>query len=51
MFNILGNALDELNLDDLNFSGALDRDLETGSPTVSNSISVGLASSANLLGT
>ncbi|ENN76943.1 hypothetical protein D910_07075, partial [Dendroctonus ponderosae] len=45
----LGNALDELNLDDLNLSGALDRDLENDSPTVSNSISVGL-SSAGLLG-
>ncbi|CAH1110075.1 unnamed protein product [Psylliodes chrysocephalus] len=48
--SVVGNALDELNLDDLNLSGALDRDLDTDSPTVSNSISVGLASSAGLLG-
>ncbi|KAH1025294.1 RING finger protein unkempt [Dendroctonus ponderosae] len=47
--SVVGNALDELNLDDLNLSGALDRDLENDSPTVSNSISVGL-SSAGLLG-
>ncbi|XP_050298440.1 putative E3 ubiquitin-protein ligase UNKL [Anthonomus grandis grandis] len=48
--SVVGNALDELNLDDLALTGALDRDLETDSPTVSNSISVGLASSAGLLG-
>lgn len=46
---IPGNALDELNLEDsLNLTGALDRDLEADSPTVSNSISVGLASSGLL---
>nr|CAI5822938.1 unnamed protein product [Callosobruchus analis] len=49
--SVVGNALDELNLEEsLNLSGALDRDLDTDSPTVSNSISVGLASSAGLLG-
>lgn len=41
--------MDELQLDDLNLS-SLDRELETASPSVSNSISVGLASSAGLLG-
>lgn len=46
---ILGNALDDLILEDsLGLSSALDRDSE--SPGVSNSISVGLASSAGLLG-
>ncbi|CAH1116099.1 unnamed protein product [Phaedon cochleariae] len=50
--SLVGNALDDLNLEEsLNFSGALDRDLDADSPTVSNSISVGLASSAGLLGT
>lgn len=45
---ISGNALDDLHLEDsLNLS-SLDRELETGSPTVSNSISVGLASSGLL---
>ncbi|XP_044758278.1 RING finger protein unkempt isoform X2 [Coccinella septempunctata] len=40
--SVVGNALDELNLEDsLNLSGALDRDND--SPSVSNSISVGLA--------
>ncbi|XP_018574756.1 RING finger protein unkempt isoform X5 [Anoplophora glabripennis] len=49
--SVVGNALDELNLEDsLNLSGALDRDIDADSPTVSNSISVGLASSAGLLG-
>ncbi|XP_057659912.1 putative E3 ubiquitin-protein ligase UNKL isoform X2 [Diorhabda carinulata] len=49
--SVVGNALEELNLEDsLNLSGALDRDLDADSPTVSNSISVGLASSAGLLG-
>ncbi|XP_060522211.1 RING finger protein unkempt isoform X2 [Cylas formicarius] len=48
--SVVGNALDELNLEDLNISGALERELESESPTVSNSISVGLASSAGLLG-
>ncbi|XP_074027508.1 RING finger protein unk isoform X1 [Leptinotarsa decemlineata] len=49
--SVVGNALDEISLEDsLNLSGALDRDLDTDSPTVSNSISVGLASSAGLLG-
>ncbi|XP_072395937.1 RING finger protein unkempt [Diabrotica undecimpunctata] len=47
--SVVGNALDDLNLEDsLNLSGALDRDLDTDSPTVSNSISVGLASSGLL---
>lgn len=43
-----GNALDDLHIEDpLNLS-SLDRELETGSPTVTNSISVGLASSGLL---
>ncbi|XP_063917837.1 RING finger protein unkempt homolog isoform X2 [Zophobas morio] len=46
--SVVGNALDELTLDDsLNLTG-LDRDLESESPTVTNSISVGLASSGLL---
>ncbi|XP_076255239.1 RING finger protein unk isoform X2 [Rhynchophorus ferrugineus] len=48
--SVVGNALDELNLDDLNLTGALDRELDTDSPTVSNSLSVGLVSSTGLLG-
>ncbi|KAK9888175.1 hypothetical protein WA026_000444 [Henosepilachna vigintioctopunctata] len=41
--SVVGNALDELNLEEsLNLSGALDGDND--SPSVSNSISVGLAS-------
>ena len=41
-----GNALEDLNLDDpLNLAASIDKDLETDSPTVSNSISAGLASS------
>lgn len=48
---ILGNALDDMHLDDpLNLSGALDRDLDSSSPTLTNSISVGLASSGLLSG-
>lgn len=44
-----GSALDELHLDDpMNLVASLDRDLDTESPTVSNSISVGLASSGLL---
>ncbi|XP_049817862.1 putative E3 ubiquitin-protein ligase UNKL isoform X1 [Aethina tumida] len=47
--SVVGNALDDLILEDsLGLSSALDRDSE--SPGVSNSISVGLASSAGLLG-
>lgn len=46
-FNSTGNALDELHLDDLNLT-SLDRELEVESPTVSNSISVGLASAGLL---
>lgn len=46
---VSGNALDDLHLEDpLNLAASLDRELETGSPTVSNSISVGLASSGLL---
>lgn len=47
--SVVGNALDELNLDDsLNLSV---QDLDTDSPTVvTNSITAGLASSAGLLG-
>lgn len=41
-----GNALDDLNLDDaLNLAASMDREYETESPTISNSISAGLASS------
>jgi hypothetical protein len=41
-----GNALEDLNLDEpLNLAASIDKDLETDSPTVSNSISAGLASS------
>ncbi|XP_030754365.1 RING finger protein unkempt [Sitophilus oryzae] len=46
--SVVGNALDELNLDDLNLTGALDRELDTDSPTVPSSISVGLTSSGLL---
>jgi hypothetical protein len=43
---VTGNALEDLNLDEpLNLAASIDRDLETDSPTVSNSISAGLASS------
>jgi hypothetical protein len=45
-FFFAGNALEDLNLDEpLNLAASIDRDLETDSPTVSNSISAGLASS------
>lgn len=48
MFLSTGNAIDDLHLDDpLNLS-SLDRDLDIDSPSVSNSISVGLASSGLL---
>ncbi|XP_025833332.1 RING finger protein unkempt isoform X2 [Agrilus planipennis] len=48
--SVVGNALDELQLEDpLNLT-SLERELESESPSVSNSISVGLASSAGLLG-
>lgn len=46
IFYFTGNALEDLNLDEpLNLAASLDKDLETDSPTVSNSISAGLASS------
>lgn len=46
---ITGNALDDLHLDEpLNLVASIDRDFETDSPTVSNSISAGLASSGKL---
>ncbi|XP_031353673.1 RING finger protein unkempt isoform X1 [Photinus pyralis] len=48
--SVVGNALDELQLDDALNLSALDRDLESESTSVTNSISVGLASSAGLLG-
>lgn len=45
-FLISGNALDDLNLDEpLNLVATLDRDFETDSTSVNNSISAGLASS------
>jgi len=47
--SVVGNALEDLNLDEpLNLAASLDKDLETDSPTVSNSISAGLASSGML---
>ncbi|XP_033610946.1 RING finger protein unkempt homolog isoform X2 [Cryptotermes secundus] len=47
--SVVGNALEDLNLDEpLNLAASIDRDLETDSPTVSNSISAGLASSGML---
>ncbi|XP_026281362.1 RING finger protein unkempt isoform X2 [Frankliniella occidentalis] len=49
--SVVGNALDDLNLDDaLNLAASMDRDFETESPTISNSISAGLASSGILSG-
>jgi hypothetical protein len=46
IFYFTGNALEDLNLDEpLNLAASLDKDLETDSPNVSNSISAGLASS------
>ncbi|XP_044734373.1 putative E3 ubiquitin-protein ligase UNKL [Chrysoperla carnea] len=49
--SVVGNALDDLHLDEaLNLSASLDNDLDTSSPTISNSISVGLASSGLLGG-
>lgn len=43
---ISGNALDDLHLDEpLGLVSSMDRDFESDSPTVSNSISAGLASS------
>jgi hypothetical protein len=46
IFNFTGNALEDLNLDEpLNLAASIDKDLEADSPTVSNSISAGLASS------
>lgn len=42
----LGNALEDLNLDEaLNLAASMEREYETESPTISNSISAGLASS------
>ncbi|KAJ9578701.1 hypothetical protein L9F63_005063, partial [Diploptera punctata] len=47
--SVVGNALEDLNLDEpLNLAASIDKDLETDSPTVSNSISAGLASSGML---
>lgn len=47
--SVVGNALDDLTLDEpLNLAASLDKDLEVDSPTVSNSISAGLASSGML---
>ncbi|KAK9759031.1 Core histone H2A/H2B/H3/H4 [Popillia japonica] len=46
--SVVSNALDELHLDNPLNLASLDRDLDTESPTVSNSISVGLASSGLL---
>lgn len=45
--SVVGNALDEMNLEDPLHLGSLDRDLERDSP-VTNSISVGLATSGLL---
>jgi hypothetical protein len=50
IFCFTGNALEDLNLDEpLNLAASLDKDLETDSPTVSNSISAGLASSGKYI--
>ena len=50
IFYFTGNALEDLNLDEpLNLAASLDKDLETDSPTVSNSISAGLASSGKYI--
>ncbi|CAH0385837.1 unnamed protein product [Bemisia tabaci] len=47
--SVVGNALDDLNLDEpLNLVATLDRDFETDSTSVNNSISAGLASSGLL---
>ncbi|KAL0279512.1 UNVERIFIED_CONTAM: hypothetical protein PYX00_001052 [Menopon gallinae] len=49
--SVVGNALEDLNLDEpLNLVASIDRDLESDSPAVSNSISASLASTG-LLGT
>ncbi|KAG8312226.1 hypothetical protein J6590_026672 [Homalodisca vitripennis] len=46
--SVVGNALEDLHLDEpLGLVASIDRDFETDSPTVSNSISAGLASSEN----
>ena len=50
LFYFTGNALEDLNLDEpLNLAASIDKDLETDSPTVSNSISAGLASSGKYI--
>lgn len=50
VFYFTGNALEDLNLDEpLNLAASIDKDLETDSPTVSNSISAGLASSGKYI--
>ncbi|XP_022916199.1 RING finger protein unkempt isoform X2 [Onthophagus taurus] len=46
--SVVGNALDELHIEDPLNLASLDRDLERDSPTVTNSISVGLATSGLL---
>ncbi|XP_067015033.1 RING finger protein unkempt isoform X2 [Anabrus simplex] len=47
--SVVGNALEDISLDDpLNLAVTLDKELETESPTISNSISAGLASSGML---
>ncbi|XP_046659880.1 putative E3 ubiquitin-protein ligase UNKL isoform X2 [Homalodisca vitripennis] len=47
--SVVGNALEDLHLDEpLGLVASIDRDFETDSPTVSNSISAGLASSGIL---
>ncbi|GFG31266.1 hypothetical protein Cfor_03270 [Coptotermes formosanus] len=47
--SVVGNALEDLNLDEpLNLAASIDKDLESDSPTVSSSISAGLASSGML---
>uniref|UniRef100_T1J1V5 RING-type E3 ubiquitin transferase n=1 Tax=Strigamia maritima TaxID=126957 RepID=T1J1V5_STRMM len=44
--SVVGNALDDLNLDDINMSASIDKDLENDSNSVSSTISAGLANSA-----
>ncbi|XP_069691291.1 RING finger protein unkempt [Periplaneta americana] len=46
--SVVGNALEDLNLDEPLNLASLDKELDTDSPTVSNSISAGLASSGML---
>ncbi|XP_013773708.1 RING finger protein unkempt homolog isoform X1 [Limulus polyphemus] len=46
--SVVGNALDDLNLDDINFEASIDKELECEANPVSSSLSAGLASSGIL---